>query len=303
METHLRVLTIVAITILLVSIFLHICGIYVLSKISEKRTNQHVILINLSIVEIILSAFHIVYLTLSLYEYDNTYRIQQVIGALVKASYNMYYLTMILLTIDRFLASKLSFRYAIMLSNRKVLKILICLWSICITALVPLLLINYEKIRYAYSRAVYPTFDFAFLVSAFVTYGYILKIAILNKFPSNAANKTQRKTKKKKFFTMTGLIILSFTLFVIIPDLLYLFLYFVGNQRSNLLLRVLLVLWNVNFLLDPIIYIFLQKKVKAKFTKTVCFWRRETDMSVHCQDAEVIANIHRLETDFEASQI
>ena len=99
-----------------------------------------------------------------------------------------------------------------------------------------------------------------------------------SKDPNNFTSKTDRssvRTKignnytrfKQSVYFVPSLLITTFLVFMVVPDLTYLFFGIVSNQRSPQLLAACFVSYAVSSLTDACIYIFLQRDVRQLLNK------------------------------------
>ena len=116
-----------------------------------------------------------------------------------------------------------------------------------------------------------------FLVLAIATYAVIFGKVIRGKKQfSGSISATSRHYKRQsnslsKFYCMAGLIITTFALFVTVPIGFMVFY----PYPQNLVSRIISNLWYVDILLDPCIYIFLQRPVRTLLKKKLIAWRKE----------------------------
>ena len=75
------------------------------------------------------------------------------------------------------------------------------------------------------------------------------------------AFRRKRVIRKQNFF-VPSLIIVTFVLFVIVPDTLNLFLFYISKQGTSTHSNVLLIMYALGFIADATIYIFLQKQIR-----------------------------------------
>ena len=194
----------------------------------------------------------------------------------------VYLFIMIYLTVDRFFELYLNIRYPLYWSERKTKRLLTATWIVFIILAIVLSFlykyqsIDYERLFYIYT---WPITEAVFLVVAFWTYGYVIRKlyesytsinnsrqSSINKFNMNNNNmpkssKNQSQFKKSAFYLPT-LLILTFVLLQVVPDLTILFVVLSGNSVSAHVYTAVFMTYMVSIFLDAIIYIFLSPYVK-----------------------------------------
>lgn len=104
----------------------------------------------------------------------------------------------------------------------------------------------------------------------------------LSKFATNKIvphneniRKFNRKRKhsliKKRNFFVPSFIILTFILFVLIPDMINMTYFYVSKRGTTFLSNILLCLYALGFIADALIYIFLQKHLRNLFLRKFCY--------------------------------
>ena len=212
-----------------VPLLLHLTGIYFLFKHhncyhrninnddSRKRHLLH--LINLSVSEI-------VFVGLGLLT-----QLLVICGAVKHANYAetvqysacclQYFLAMIYMTVDRFLEVRLNIIYPVFWKYKYTKILLLCTWTVCsILSLVVLLmdLPSRRRVHLIIFVYFYPIFESVFLVLSSSIYVYIfikLKQKSCHVYKKDSGI---MKRRRKKHFYVPALIVLSFFLFILIPD-------------------------------------------------------------------------------------
>lgn len=242
-----------------ISISLHILGIYLLSfQIKKDRSHQVSIMMNLSIAEIFMSVFDVTYNIMVSRNVDKNIR-EYVYTVQCTCFVISCFLILTVLTLDRFFEVYLNITYPVFFTKKVLQRCLISCWIIGFSLGLILCVLRYtiqiDTLDVVF-RILFPAFEIIFFSCAVVTYTYIYsKFRKLSHDPNKSRNE---KIGKKKFFVPT-LIIFTFFLFAIIPDQLHLFLFYIFNIGSNILLNIILVLYVIGFICDAVIYIFFQK--------------------------------------------
>ena len=195
-------------------------------------------------------------------------------------------LIMIYITVDRFCEIYLNLKYPIYWNSRKTLLLIASSGIICIILFI-IVIIHIKKVpvmqfRYVYAnmgillvRYVYPLAYLCFLVIASISYFYIFKKIKAHKNQRKKitghlygkVNVKDRKTKNSFKIFVPSLIILTFFLFMTIPNILQLCVSF--NLIPSEYIEVAFILIPIGFLADPIIYIFNLLAVKRKIRKVL----------------------------------
>lgn len=273
------------------------CGYLLICQYKRDRKGvQQLLMINLCANELVMNLLGIFYTPPELFvslkdeskETSDVFR-SYVLVCGATGIYYSYYLSMIFITFDRLLGIRLHIQYRVYVPFRLVKGILITSWVSCITISIifmflrrflPLVIQNYFHSE-MYLELV---LNFSFLSLAAVTY-----IFMFNAFRTsyvkrnNRTNPTERKAKESvatafmsSRFYITVLIILTYIIFTVIPNLIFIF-------HSGKLSELTVVLFNISYRLsdlsDAIIYVFLQKSVRE------IFWRK-----LNCRDVEVRAS-------------
>jgi len=135
----------------------------------------------------------------------------------------------------------------------------------------------YHKIAYSY---LWPILDALFLMVAVGTYSYFfVKIKENRKqvyqiasriVSAQSSNKKVRRNLSIKSFFMPGILVITFIIFIVIPDETTFFHQALNIEISEKLDFVLIVLFKFGYLSDAIVYIFLQKEIFSR-AKIVLF--------------------------------
>ena len=249
--------------VLFLAILLHSLGMYLLKQIKETRTNQNTILMHLSLIEIITSSFVIIFNVSTHFKildvYVN-YNFALSFHLFGEGIYLIFYFIMIILTIDKVAVSLLSLKYGVIMTCKKTKIILTLCWLIGIICGGIFIALRSTEIP----SMIHIIADGCFLILAVTTYIFILyQIHKRRKLLQTNTNTHSMRDNNRgqifpKFYVVTGLVVLSFILFVAIPTIFKFF----TTQLKPVEVAVLQLLWSLNDIVDPCIYIFLQKPVR-----------------------------------------
>ena len=179
----------------------------------------------------------------------------------------VYYLDMIILTLDRLATIILGLKYSQYWDEMKAKCLLIVTWviGICISIAVSLAFalkgFDWETVFYKYF---YPTLEFCFIIIAVLTYSLIFrkrsnstrKLSNISGMEVPVNKESKCKEFKKSFFFVPSLLIITFFVFMIIPDLTYLFVGIINNNPSETLSVTCWISYAVSNLADAGIYIY-----------------------------------------------
>ncbi len=226
-------------------------GIYLLCA-TKPLNNNKILLINLALSGIVSSAVQIVSSYLNHYLTDaGKILIVQKISA---TSANAYYFAIYLLTADRLIATLNPLKYRIFVTKKRLKRVIIASWSLILILEISFFL-STEWFK-LFDKHMWVTYDIIFAILCFTTYGLIfLKIRSRRWFNND-----------KKFFKITSLIVLSFIIFILVPNILFhLYAY-----KYKALLEFLVIMWLTGMMVDPIIYIFLQPDLRSLLKDKFC---------------------------------
>uniref|UniRef100_A0A7M6DJS1 G-protein coupled receptors family 1 profile domain-containing protein n=1 Tax=Clytia hemisphaerica TaxID=252671 RepID=A0A7M6DJS1_9CNID len=184
-------------------------------------------------------------------------------------------LTMILiaLTFDRYLAVRYNLRYLLIWTTKKTTIVIASIYFINI--LFTILSINFlHSIQQAYdvfSQFAWLPLDGVFVTVALLAYGYILhKIAqrklSLNETESSRTSSSNHKRRRKPFLMVLALI-LSFTIFVVVPDIVALVFNRQNKEMSQSVELYLSFSFRAGIIVDFFIYVFGCREVRLMLKK------------------------------------
>lgn len=260
--------------IVALAIIFHIIGIASLWKTKSREiSNQSILLIHLSMTSfpsIILNAIAI---------YHKAHRMYFPEGFIVcyNISHMAYILSLIYLAFDRLLFVLLTLKYRIYIVRLVIIVALVILWCIALSYGVMMefgKLVNHSW-YVQYSSYIYNGFVIVFTTVAYLS--IIFKVIVSSRLV--ASSTVNAKTKIRKY-AVPFCIVMTFFLFVFLPSLIANeVLPMITKYYRRTFLIGLIGLNVLNNVFDPIIYIFLQPKIRKKlrrYISRVCTHTKKT---------------------------
>ena len=192
--------------------------------------------------------------------------------------YLLYYMSMIYITTDRLLDILLNLKYPVYCDEFKAKCLLITTWILgIILCLVVVLLHTFKDwdCEDAFFKYFYPTVDFLFLIIAMFTYVFIFKKYMrAQEAPSQIERGGSKRHGlgafkifcKSRFFIVV-LLISSFILFIIVPDMILLSNTIKENKFSSTVLSACFISYAISDFIDGILYVFIQPSVRKLLKK------------------------------------
>ena len=283
------ILQLFLLVISLVNILLHTTGIYLLSCLYERnvRKVQQIYFINLSFVECIINVLELVKLIRDIVPFSesNEKTYDMVVTYISIFQYTcfaiIFYFIMVYITMDRLMEIVLHIKYPIYWNENKAKRLLQGTWIfLCLTATTVLLVDKYKtypwkEICFKY---VFTTLDFGFLIFTVSTYCFIFqKYKQSRVLPFQRVNKKIglhqnfviiRSVFRKSKFKIPVLLVITFIVFVIIPDITYLLVAVINRVSFHAELQAACwISYAVSNFADAWIYIFLQRDVRQLLLK------------------------------------
>lgn len=282
------VLDVILFLFYLTNLFLHSLGSYLLIRLYRRGKDdvEQIYLIQLSITDAMINLLSIVQTPLveqlpvsekvqSALE-DLQYHVAVVLGTGLTL---INYVTVMYITVDKLLEIFLNIRYPLYWSQERAKYLIITTWSVGLLICIIFSIISGDhcnKVTYQdiFPVYVYPTFDFIFIIIAVTTYVFIFR-----KFMEKRGNDVTHSTKQRKHkqnvikvffksrFYVSALLIASFLVFVVLPDLLWLFVDIIYKKRSYDLVAACNMCYSIWYLSNAFIYIYLKVSVKQLFWK------------------------------------
>lgn len=276
------------------NIFLHGAGFYLLHclYLNGMDYSRHLLLMNLSLIEGLANFVDLlqVPITNMVRVSEETFYVIRDVQIYIGITYDcmfgvLYHLAMIFIVFDRFMDIFLSIQYPAYWSLKKTQYLLRATWAVAaIFAICACLVFRVcgSDITVKFSKYFTPIVDIIFVVISVGTYSFIFV-----KFKQTRSSPTQNVEHKgyesdsmrqnnyqsifkifrqSKFF-ISVLLIVSFIIFIVVPDLLNAFM-FVDDMHPPYELMVTFLLFNsMSDLVDGYIYIFIQGYVRKLLWK------------------------------------
>ena len=296
-------------SILALVVLFNASGIYFLRLTTiSVICNQMAILISLSSCNIMLAVFwmgDLLFMRFKARETNFFYRWWPFLGG----QYLVWYSMIIMLTIDRFIGCNFPLQHKIFIRRKFIFRAIGSVWLLGLLFAVVGSCIGYSSLRKSMNYYFWPILDFLCLLLFLLTYGSILCVLARRRF---VLQSTRNSHQSQFILTVTALLICFLTLEAI-PSIVYAML----GLRSDTFDTTLSALYKINLLCDPLIYIFLQGKVrnianiKLRPLYTLVFLKRSSrsyavrkQIVLHSEcKGTVFRNVSRINCDREVTEI
>ncbi len=276
-----NVFTIISCTLAGLSAIFNCLGIYLLQQITTSNINQIMILINLGASEIIIAIGWLAEETCSSYGYTYDDRNLQVIWALRAGAYCFWFIDMCFMAIDRCIGCSFPLKHRGLMSKRRINRLLRLIWLLCGMNSVFLLVVDTRAYYGAYNAIVWFVFDCisvgVFIVAYASIFYHILKRKRALKLGKNAFDAQQiAANRNQQFLKIVGLITVTYLIFEVCPTTVTMIYFHSGNSIPDPLASILDLSYVMAIFIDPLIYIFLQGRVRRLlWDKLSCRKRRQ----------------------------
>ena len=272
------------------SAILNSVGLYLLHKDGRRQTNQHLILKFLSGCEIVLAVISILRWVLKFQGFTESDRVLQIVILMVYADSFNYSCVMIFMTLDRLIATKYPFRYCALLLKRKARTILFSCIFVCGVIGCISLLVDYASFKFYIDSYVFFIISTIATVTIVVTYAYIL-VKVTRQRRSLAPQDNIRNRVNmdgQRCLKMAIAITASFILCFLVPDMLFVLFYeYFANFNAN----IIFITWYLGLLFDPIIYIFMQKRLRDLLLEKLWIQSCRRNTAMNRNDAVLVPGI------------
>ena len=245
----------------LFAIILNIIGINILVKSKRPYSNQIKIMLNISLLDILISAFSIgkIILELISMQQGDLYSSFWIMSAVL---FFIWYMTFYLMMFDRFLSCRFPFWYRTYAAVRYIKIILIVYWA-SLLLLIPILYqIDFEKTKHEINTFAWLTFDAIFICGFIVLYSMIY---CLKRQSNMRSRRNVAHSDNKRFFRVISAMLVTFLILEASPTVLLSILNMLGEYKAlSSLFPFFNITWRLNLLADPLIYIFMQPDMRKK---------------------------------------
>ena len=283
--------TITMTVLILLNVTFHSSGCYLLLRLFKNGQDnvQQIYLINLSVTHTLGNILQLLSRVLQLVDHGGSSTLKQldtcIMVILLTVLTFSYYMSMAYITLDKALEILLNIKYPVYWNEQKAKRLVYTTWVVGVCMPVCVLLMHHighisiDAIADVLFLYICPTFDFSFTILAVITYSFLFQRYRKSRvLPTVSMHLTHGMTNqespnsnsifkifRKSNFYITVLLILSFLIFMVLPNMVYLFYGVVGGHKSKTLDEALLILYNISYLLDAWIYIFAQQSVRNLF--------------------------------------
>lgn len=277
------------------AIALHSLGLFLLRNVKASHTFpeiQRYLLIQLSSYELVCGLLFLLYDCIAVVIYydggknnSSLTEMKLVLKTIIfLPSIILFFILMLAITVDRFLHVYLNIRYRLV-CKLKTFKIMLMVCQLSMVVFTLLIVIFREHTPSFFAVAIvyiWPIGDGLFLIVAIGTYSYFFvkikenqkaifqisnrvnqggKNELQSNLETQSSHGTLRKNSLMKSFFMLGILILSFILFVVIPDEVAFWHHILNIEITEEFEQIMITVFKHGYLSDAIIYIFLQKEV------------------------------------------
>lgn len=289
-------ITIISLILCATTITLHSIGSYLLISIyreSGRRKPEQLYLINFSVCGLLFTTAHILCTPIeTLVTSPLDPNVMRGIAAMqgymeIVDSYGglMYHVCMMCLTVDRLLEILLDLNYHRYCSTQGASRILKLSW-LCVLVLTIAMLAMYritgQDVVLPLLMYVLPSFDLCFIVTAFAVYGFLFARYRASRVPpvqtslDHSSVKSQMnliRVFRTSRFHVPVLLIASFLLFIVTPDVLYVLFTLGVPMNAVLLSGFYRVAFVISCFSDVLIYLFMDASVKRMILKKLNLYR------------------------------
>ena len=265
---------IISFLVLSLALMFNSCGIMLLRKLTGSEIVQSIIIINLSLAEILIALGWVAELMATHFGLSYGDRAMLVIWALRAGVYCFWFFDMYILAIDRFLGCNFPLKHLIFANSRNVKLLITIVWFICLLNSIILIFLDTRKCHEVYNKWVWILLDGVVVVIYAVTYASIFFSTLKSQTPTRpraeSINSQQSANKSKsQFIKVVGLIVLTFLIFEVCPTTIDVILTHKNKSVPSLLANFYKSFYQLALLFDPLIYIFLQSRVRRLLARKI----------------------------------
>ena len=241
-------------------------GIILLRKFrSRQQNNQVFLLLSISVADLALAACWLYDSILCMNGIPLLSRLRLTMRAIRIGTYLTWFAIMYIFVVDRFLGINFPLQHQQLKTHQRMRLAVTVAWVFGGLNGITYCLIDMSKVRIIFDAYIWITLDVIYLILITITYASIFFAAYRTKTTQNNAIPRDTTSNKRQFFKIITIILLAFILLETIPTIFYSVLAFVAPHGIGyqILSDTVQPLYAANLLADPLIYIFLQPRVKT----------------------------------------
>ena len=270
-----NVIIAVILSILIIAVILNSLGIYFLFKDRNRQTNQNLILKYLITIELAVSIMLISRWSIVCHGAMVGNTILNITYRIGFCAYLNYCLIMLIMTFDRLIAMKYPLRSIFILSRKKVKAALFASTLLCLAVGAATSVVEISLFMMTFSKYIFPAISTISVVFIVITYTYIfIKVIRKRNLNNSTRNNPRSAASNHQYFKMAAIITFTFVFSYLLPDIMYAFCP-TCFSHSGFSHNILHVIWNTGLVLDPLTYIFMQKRLRKRLAKIVCCAKKE----------------------------
>ena len=249
------------------SVVLNALGIYMLSNLKNELTNQRIFLMNLSISELLYTSGTLCYYAIAELS-DKKSTLFAIFSRMSWIFYYLYLISPLVLTVDRFICIAFPWKYKAISTKTKAMMMVFSTWiCVLVIALPSLLVTDYETARNNHLSAI--ALGIGVLVVGFSLIAYTL----IGLKSQKQRKLTGRVHNESKILKVATIIIITYTVFEVIPVMVTTVLFKCCHDVAKAYRRLIYMPSGFNTISDPIVYLYnhppLKTAVKRKVNKII----------------------------------
>ena len=255
------IIILITFVICILALILNIIGLYILVNLKRPFSNQVKIIMSISLLDIIILFLATTMKVLQLVEIKEQL-LHQYLWLFMSAFYFVWYMAFDLMMLDRCFSCCFPFWYRTYAASRWVSISLVLFWSSPLITIPVIALSNIKKtMDFSYTYA-WMAFDVIFICGFIVLYGIIFEV----KRRSNVqTRRNAAQPENKRFIKVVSAMLITFLILEAIPTTFVSFLNIESkHEAANGLFTYMTLIWRLNLLADPLIYIFMQPNIIAR---------------------------------------
>ena len=245
------------------SLVIHLFGIYCLQKQNGGNKNQRILLQNLSAVETLKIVNDYISMT-SYYCYPEWYHEHIIYFDIFEIDIlTILFSCFILITVERLVCIMFCLHYKSKVTVSLIKDTILATWFIGLT---PGLF--FWAISNHYSSKVYYYLFFDVLVILLTIFTYLGILKSYHRTRGSISGRSSRRSNDAQLVRIPFIIVTTFVLCNAIPDVIF------AAMESEETYRLMILMWGFGFLMDPCVYIFMNKKTRSTAESVLKRWRK-----------------------------